>query len=257
MKAFRSPSSRIGFGVALAAWLVAGLAGGRLYAGELTPGQFPTITIKIEDGPAAPGWSHTPSANQYRPATDASGGYALTSPSEHEILNNRAHVRIAGLQFDPDPFVLNNILVTNTTNAPQVFSAFVGLPTSFPAPNLISGVIQTSVIDGGFDGATLATAGGTPIYQAQIDFATVGTLQSDPFSLTALPAGTNSASASFGPIGSSVPVNTNIGIQLRFSLTPGDTAAILSRFDVVVPEPSSAVMIGIGLAALMARPRRR
>ena len=69
-----------------------------------------------------------------------------------------AHLTIEPLQWDPDPFVLNNILVTNNTDTTQIFSAFVGLPTTFSAPNFISGNVSISVTDGGRgDGATVAT----------------------------------------------------------------------------------------------------
>jgi hypothetical protein len=229
---------------------------GQIYAGTLVAGQTPTITVKIEDSPTAPSWTHTPSVEAYRPATDEDGGYELFSGQrEFVILGQRAVVNILELQFDPDPFVLNNILVTNTTNATQIFSAFVGLPTTFGGPNLISGNVRTSVIDGGQDGATVATVPGQPLYQAQIDNVTVHTLQNDPFAVTAPVGGSNTAAATFGPIGNNVPVNTNIGIQLRFTLTPGDTASILSRFD-VVPEPTSAAMVGIGLAVFASVARR-
>jgi hypothetical protein len=220
-----------------------------LVAGPLVANQIPSITVKIDDMPNAPSWTYTPSANEFRPATDEDGGYELIGTRDFDILENRAHVTIEELQFDPDPFVLNNILVTNTTNSTQIFSAFVGLPTTFPAPNRISGNVRTSVIDGGLDGATVATVGGQALYQAQIDFATVATLQNDPFSVSASVGGSNTDAESFGPTANSIPVTSNIGIQLRFTLTPGDTAAILSRFD-VIPEPASAALIGIGLAMI-------
>jgi hypothetical protein len=148
---------------------------------------------------------------------------------------------------------LNNILVTNTTTSTQVFSAFVGLPTTFGAPNTISGNVLTAVIDGGTDGATVATVSGQPIYQAQIDGTTVATLQNDPFSVVAPPTDTNSAGASFGPTANLIPVTSNIGIQLRFTLTAGDTASIVSRFD-VVPEPAAS--LGLGGMVLLAITRR-
>jgi hypothetical protein len=220
----------------------------QLLAGPINGTQLPTVTVRIGDSPNAPSWSYTAPPNDYRPATDENGGYELATPREFDILDNRAHVRIEELQFDPDPFVLNNILVTNTTTSTQIFSAFVGLPTTFGAPNLISGNVRTSVIDGGLDGATVATVAGQALYQAQIDFATVATLQNDPFSVSAPVGGSNTASATFGPNPNAIPVASNIGIQLRFTLTPGDTASILSRFDVVaIPEPMSAALIGIGL----------
>src|SRR5688572_27021887 len=172
-------------------------AGSQLPAGPIVGNQVPTLTLQIENVPGS--WSYIPLANDFRPATDENGGFELAAPRDFDVLENRAHVRIEELQFDPDPFVLNNILVTNTTTSTQIFSAFVGLPTTFGAPNIISGNVQTSVIDGGLDGATVATVSPTAIYQAQIDGVTVATLQNHPFSVTALPGMSNVASASFGP----------------------------------------------------------
>ena len=247
MRSFQISIGRLCAALAFSCFLAAGSA--QVFAGPLTANQLPTVTIKIDDSPTAPSWTYSPSANEYRPATDPDGGYELNGPREFDILTNRAHVRIEELQFDPDPFVLNNILVTNTTTSTQIFSAFVGLPTTFSAPNFISGNVRPSVIDGGMDGATIATAAPTPLYQAQIDGITVASLQNNPFSVIAPAGGSNTASASFGPSVNAVPVTSNIGIQLRFSLTPGDTASILSRFDVeAVPEPASVVLVAIGLA---------
>ena len=73
----------------------------------------------------------------------------------------------------------------------------------------------------------------------------------------------NGASASFGPLLNGVPVTSYIGIQLRFSLTPGDSASFLSRFDVVESVPdvsSSATLVAIALpfvVAMTSRSRRR
>jgi hypothetical protein len=240
----------------LSFFLSAGSA--QVSAAPITPDELPTITISIEDGPNAPKWSWTPSANDLRVLPGAGRGRQLAAQKQFNILSNRAQVVVQGLEFDPDPFVLNNIIVTNTTAIPQTFSAFVGLPTSFAAPNLLSGNVLLGVIDGGLDGATVTNVTGQPIYQAQIDLATVATLQNDPFTLIAPIAGSSSATASFAPTLSAIPVNTNIGIQLRFTLTPGDTVSILSRFDVVaVPEPGSAALIGLGLVLITRRSRRR
>ena len=76
--------------------------------------------------------------------------------------------------------------------------------------------------------------------------------------LSAPPANTASSAASFGPIVNAVPVTSNIGIQLRFSLTAGDTASILSRFDVVaIPEPTTFALGAVVLLFVAAGYLRR
>jgi hypothetical protein len=175
------------------------------------------------------------------------------------IAGGRANITIKELEFDPDPFVLNNILITNTTATTQIYTVGVALPTVFAAPNFISGNVRTDVIDGGgAAGGTVSTVAGFPIYSAQIDFSEVASLQADPFSVTAPAGGSSGASASFGPTVNGTAVTSNIGIQLRFSLTAGDTAAILSRFDVVaIPEPASLASGVLAMLAVSFGLRRR
>jgi hypothetical protein len=225
------------------------------FAGVLTSDNLPTMTWSIEGAPLEAPWRFAPTLDMFAPLQG--GGYQMTSSPTFDILGGRATITIETLAFDPDPFVLNNILVTNNTGSTQIFSAFVGVPTSFGAPNLISGAIDIAVIDGGTDGATAASVNPTAIYQAQIDGVTVETLLDHPFSLVAGSGGTNSADATFGPTVSGIPVNSNIGIQLRFSLTAGDTVSILSRFDVVaVPGPGAIALLGVAGLSIRARRRR-
>lgn len=219
-------------------------------AGPITANNVPTITVD-DEGFTGPPWEYSPALDVLE---DLPGrGKKLGIPkAESAIQGNRANVEIRQLEFDPDPFVLNNILITNTTNATQIYTVGIALPTTFPAPNIISGNVRTDVIDGGgAAGATVATVPNFPIYAAQIDFNTVATLQNDPFSVIAPAAGSASSSATFGPTANAVPVNSNIGIQLRFSLTAGDTASILSRFDVVaIPEPTALCLGALAIFAI-------
>jgi hypothetical protein len=227
--------------------LLAGSA--HVFAGTLNASQLPSITMSVAGAPTQ--WDYSPAQSAYVATPD---GYELAyEQHSYGVCDNTANVTIKDLEFNPDPFVLNNILVTNTTTTTQIFSVTVGLPTSFPAPNLIAGNITTSVIDGGSGSATISTASPDAIYQAQIDGSTVETLQDDPFSITTSISSGSSASFGFDP--SAIPVVSSIGIKLTFQLTAGDTAAIISRFD-VVPEPSCLALCGLALAIGFATGRR-
>ena len=169
------------------------------------------------------------------------------------------------LFLDPDPTVSNTISVTNNTAAVQTFIFSVTLPVSitFGPPSFIKGSISGSATDNNGNGVTLATSGGISLYQALIDGGVVRTLHDDPFSAsTGLAFDTAPVSlANFGiPIAESEGVATlsDIGITLRFTLTPGDSAAFTSVFNVEpIPEPGTAILLAVGLAGLarMGRPR--
>lgn len=176
------------------------------------------------------------------------------------IFNGTANVTIEEIAFDPDPYVLMNILVTNTQSTTQTFNATNVLATSFNvSPNLIAGSVTVQVIDGGSDGATLGAPGKGSIYQAQIDGTTIKTLLDAPYQLVCSSAGATSAVSHYTSFDwqlNNTPVLSSIGIDLNFTLTPGDSAAILSRFDVVAPEPASLILLGAG-GLVMLYPRRR
>ena len=161
---------------------------------------------------------------------------------------------IQQLSFDADPLIYNNVLVVNNTGVNQIYTVGVTLPTTFGSPSQIRGSIATSVIG---TSATISSVVPFSIYSAQIDGVTVRTLQDNPFSLST-PAGAASAVASYGYEFNAVPVTSNFGILLRFQLTPGDSASILSDFEIIaVPEPSSFALVGLGLLGIVARARRK
>lgn len=170
-----------------------------------------------------------------------------------------------GLLVNPDPFIVGNIVVTNTSASTQTFFLDVALPIGMPlASTLIGGSITGTVTDLTGDGATVSATGDSDaIYRAltDVDGGFNGTLAG---SLLVGASATTGAfqSTTIGPdtFGSPIPsqpygaVNTNIAIRLAFTLTAGDSASFTSLF-VVVPAPGAAVAM-IGLMGVGGRRRR-
>ena len=168
-----------------------------------------------------------------------------------ELITDTGIFKVEELEFDPDPFITGNILITNNTGVPQVYTVGVALPTVFAAPNFMRGSVVVSLLDAQADGATFSTVAGSPIYTAQIDFGTVATMLDDPYSLS----GTNYVNSGLNEFGwqvNGVAVTSSIGIQLKFQLSPGDSASILSRFEVAeIPEPATLLLLGLGAMTLL------
>jgi hypothetical protein len=161
------------------------------------------------------------------------------------------------MNVDEDPVVTGITAVTNNSLSTQTFTLIFTLAVAPPVvpSSLIGGSIAGTVTDNNGDGATLATAPGSAIYSARIDGATVATLYNDPTSAIAASflSGTLAA-ISFGtPIPSLAgpPALSDIGIRLKFTLTPGDSASFTSNFVVLpIPEPGTAILLGLGLGWL-------
>ncbi len=177
--------------------------------------------------------------------------WALTAP-----FNPRGApwLTVRELRFDTDPIVYASYLVQNITGTSQNYTIGVSLPTTWPAPNLIRGSVDTSVI--GTAGQVSALAGSS-IYAAQIDSSTVRTLQNYPFTLST-PQNAVSSSAAFGFDPNNVAVGSSIGILLHFQVTPGDFASIISDFEVAaVPEPGSLALLLMGGVVLIWHRQRK
>jgi hypothetical protein len=155
--------------------------------------------------------------------------------------------------YDVDPFVTNNFAVTNISGVTQIFDIIVTSPVVVTGPQtLMSGSIGLTVTGTPPAGAATLTDTGVAVYQAQIDGGTVQTLFNPAYSLSCAspPVCSNSDNAMFtnivGP-----QANANIGIRIRFTLSPGDSASGTSVFNIeAVPEPVTALMLGMGLVGL-------
>ncbi|HEY8153637.1 MAG TPA: PEP-CTERM sorting domain-containing protein [Myxococcota bacterium] len=170
------------------------------------------------------------------------------------------------MSFDVDPVVTGIVAVTNNNLiSSQQYTLLFTLPTGPIGPSTLSGgSVQGGVTDNTGDGATLSTAGaGTAFYKGLIDGASAPARTLYP-EFASYSAGAflsnNVPSAAFGTPIPSLPspaVVANIGIMLDFILTPGDSASFTSNFVVVVPEPSTALTLGLGLIGLAIAGRRR
>jgi hypothetical protein len=159
-----------------------------------------------------------------------------------------------------DPQVSFIGTLTNTTALPQDFVFAVSTPVTPALPSsLYGGSTSVTVGDTNDDGATLQNTTGQPGYAGVIDGATNQLLLLNPFSLAAPPSGTNSLTQWSG-LPATLPgpaVNTSIGISHRFNLTAQDQATFNSTFNVVIPEPGTLALLGVGLGALGRLGRRR
>lgn len=196
----------------------------------------------------------------------SSGSCSLNGPVSGAM--NEWMLTSASLTLNPDPSVLAITAVTNTSSVTQTFVLSVSLPIapSFGAPSLIQGSISGSLTDtssatgkGTVGAASLAAVLGGSVYTGQIDGSGVRTLLDDPFSVGVAVA---NGSAVIGPADFGIPVResvatattTDIGIELRFQLSAGDSASFTSVFDVIpVPEPGVALLVACGLGALVVR----
>jgi hypothetical protein len=160
---------------------------------------------------------------------------------------------------DIDPFVTNNINVTNISALPQTFDITVTLPISpaVSSPSTLTGSVGITLTN--TTGGVSLTDAGTAVYTALIDGSPVQTLKNPSYTLTCSPVTdfcSVTDSAGFGPTGGGPAATSTIGIRLHFTLSPGDSAGLTSVFN-VVPEPMTVLMMGLGLIGLGVAGRSR
>lgn len=168
------------------------------------------------------------------------------------------------ISTSPDPVVNATTAITNTSSVTQTFTLIFTLPiAAIPGATLVGGSVQGGASDGNGNGVTLSTATGAAFYTALIDSGVVQTLYADPtsFSNSSAFGSLSVPSVTFGaPIPSQLgpAALTDIGIQLKFKLTPGDSASFTGVFVVEpVPEPGTLALAGLGLSGLALLGARR
>lgn len=223
-----------------------------------TSSAAPTIMFDIEGGDAA---------------TIVNESGTIADPNA-EILTWTldAPLQIEGVTIDSwtaqlkvDPFVTNNIVVTNNTAFTQTFIATVLLPIpAFAYDTVIFSSVGVTVTDSNGNGVmTFDQNGGTDIYQGLVDGSNVLPLNPPglPIDLADClpfvnPGCSATGSDGIASLGVTPGLATQIGITLTFDLSAGDSAGITSRFE-IVPEPGTAMLFASGLFGLGIARRRQ
>ena len=172
-----------------------------------------------------------------------------------------------GSDYKIDPFVTNNVQIVNNSGVTQTY--VIGVISPVAPPLFPSQIIQSNVLvqindDDNLGGATLNDAFGAPVYRATVNNNPLGVLDllsapytlscTSPFDCAVLGNGQDAAGIlSQGYVGPSPA--TSIGITLSFQLSPGDSASLQSRFE-IIPEPALGILVGLGLVSLAVARRR-
>lgn len=144
--------------------------------------------------------------------------------------------------------------ITNTSTQQHEYRVTFTLtdPANFLASVTRGVTAQTA---SGPNGTTYGSIGNGALYVGQIDGNDFMPLLPGPQSFSLQPSLSINADDNFGgpaanPTEPGGPVNNSVGIAWRFTLDPDATASFNSNFYAVVPEPSSILMMGVGMVVL-------
>jgi hypothetical protein len=165
-----------------------------------------------------------------------------------------------------DPFVTNNFQVVNNSNFTQTYDVLITSPVT-PNQN-VDTILQSNVLlqindDDNAGGATLTNVTPNHVYVGLINGMSTLTFLADPYTLSCTDPfdcavlGNGQDAAGVASQGITPVFATSIGIRIRFTLTPHDSASVQSRFEVVsTPEPGAPLLLGAAAALLVVWRRR-
>lgn len=215
------------------------------------------FSVSVDGEIVADGLYGLPIQETYDPGSHT-WGYILTAP----VVGDDWSINTWSSAYDVDPFVTNNITLTNNSAVAQTFIISAALPIpAFGYDKAVFSSVGVTATDSNGNGSLSVTS--LSLFEGQVNG--VGALSLlDPVSLTQANCSpfpnTNGCSASTtdGVVLQALPagVANLIGIKLQFTLSPGDSIGITSRFE-IVPEPTTLLLMGMGVTGLALARRRR
>lgn len=169
------------------------------------------------------------------------------------------------VELKEDPFVVNNINITNTTAFNVVYIASVVMPIpAFAYDEIVFSSVGVTATDSNGNNVLLVDLNDSlPFYRGRVNGVTMLPLTPPAIPITTADcsptpnqAGCTATSATgVASLPVAPDVATEIEILLRFVLSPGDSVGITSRFE-IIPEPTTGLLLGLGMAALAVARRR-
>jgi hypothetical protein len=248
---------QIGYGVATRIVLLAGL-----FVAVGAPSQGAPILVEVRsDNVLVQSWN------------SAALGCAVVAPGTEScgIANQAAgNFTISNLNLFLQPTSIANAAITvqnNDTVAHRLTVDVILSMSSAGFPIETSGTLGGSLTDGitpspGDDTATLTALVGSALYTALLDNISYQTLHPLPSGSFSTATSTSVTTTNFGfPLPPSLPgppVASTITLRYDFSLTGQDQASLNGSLRTeVIPEPGTAMLLGLGLVALANVRRRR
>lgn len=169
-------------------------------------------------------------------------GWVLNGGSYSET-NGQGIITLQGLEFNPDPLVTGTVQIENTTGTEQTYVYHFTQPAVLnTASSIVRGDIAITLLNrGALDGASFKD-NNTAVYKAYVDGDLVETLLDPTYDLSG-PLG-NADDAAFGWQAYGSSVTNDISIVVEFNLSPGDSATVLTSFE-IIPEPGTLMLAGL------------